>query len=81
MLLYVVAVTMLTLLPFGLLTGAPLLVFSGLGIAGAGLLIGGLVVGSNTAAAARAEREELMKERDRLKRELETTSPPLMPWP
>ena len=78
-LLYVALVTMLTLLPFNLLTGAPLLLFSGLGIAGAGLLIGGLVVGSNTAAASRAERDELMQERDRLKRELETTSPPVIP--
>jgi hypothetical protein len=84
-LLYIAGVTLLTLLPLGMLAGAPLLVFAGLAIAAAGMLIGGLIVGSNTAAAARAERDELMRERDRLKRELETTTPPSIPgverWP
>ncbi|MCA2976885.1 MAG: hypothetical protein INH41_19505 [Myxococcaceae bacterium] len=55
---------LLITLPFLMATAAPLLTALAVSIAGAGLLIGGLVVGSSTAAAARAERDELMRERE-----------------
>jgi hypothetical protein len=75
---YVAVVTALVLLPLASLAGTPLLVLLGVAIAGAGMLIGGLVIGSNTAAAAKAERDELIRERDRLQREVrpEVAPPP-----
>lgn len=52
-------------------TPAPLIVLVALGVAGAGLLIAGLVAGMSAAAAARADRDALIRERDQLKRELD----------
>ncbi len=66
--LYVAVLSALVLIPLASLTATPLLIMLGVGIAGAGLLIGGLVAGSNAAAAARMERDELIREREKLER-------------
>jgi len=50
--------------------GTALLVMISLGVGAVGLIIAGLIVGNTTAAAARADREALVQERQLLEREL-----------
>ncbi|MBL8923545.1 MAG: hypothetical protein JNJ54_32120 [Myxococcaceae bacterium] len=61
---------------------APLAVLISLGVAGVGLLVGGLVAGANAAASAKADRDALILERDQLKRELDElrARPGLVEW-
>lgn len=49
----------------------PITVLVGMGVAGAGLLVGAWVAGSTAAASAREQRESLIKERERLQQHLE----------
>lgn len=48
----------------------PLAVIIGMGVAGAGLVVGAWVAGSTAAASAREQRDSLIKERDLLKQHL-----------
>lgn len=66
---YAVLLTLVAVVT-SLSTPAPLIVLVALGVAGAGLLIAGLVAGMNAAAAARLDRDALIHERERLGREL-----------
>jgi len=70
------AVTLTALLLVGRLPTVALLVLASLAAGGLALVVGGLVVGSVAAAAARATRELLGQERDALKRELERLEAP-----